>query len=337
MYKSPETPFVADFIGTINFIDDGINKIAIRPEDIKVEFNRDSKDKDIKVGEILDIEFRGFNYRITVEYCSKQMKLDVVSKVAEQMKLCTGSKINFKIPKEGIVEYKSAFKDDKEVPSWVGIDAWMTGITVNTKELKNKNIPIPSSYEDLIKPEYKGLISMPNPSSSGTGYLTVSALIQIMGEEKAWQYMDKLHENIGVYTQFGSAPATSAASGEYPIGISFGYRGIKLKEEGYPVEVVFPKEGSGWDIEANALVKKDNIKEVSKVFLDWAISKDAMNEYSKNYAVTTISTGNPIPEGFPKKPLEQMIDNDLKSAAKNRENILNKWISKYDGKTEKES
>ncbi|MGO0862311.1 putative 2-aminoethylphosphonate ABC transporter ATP-binding protein, partial [Clostridioides difficile] len=63
--------------------------------------------KDIKVGEILDIEFRGFNYRITVEYCSKKIKLDIVSKVAEQMKLCIGSKINFKIPKEGIVEYKS--------------------------------------------------------------------------------------------------------------------------------------------------------------------------------------------------------------------------------------
>ncbi|MFQ4201394.1 putative 2-aminoethylphosphonate ABC transporter ATP-binding protein, partial [Clostridioides difficile] len=107
VYKNPETPFVADFIGTINFIDDGINKIAIRPEDIKVESNRDSKDKDIKVGEILDIEFRGFNYRITVEYRSKQMKLDVVSKVAEQMNLCIGSKINFKIPKEGIVQYKS--------------------------------------------------------------------------------------------------------------------------------------------------------------------------------------------------------------------------------------
>ena len=107
VYKNPETPFVADFIGTINFIDDGINKIAIRPEDIKVESNRDSKDKDMKVGEILDIEFRGFNYRITVEYRSKHMKLDVVSKVAEQMKLCIGSKINFKIPKEGIVQYKS--------------------------------------------------------------------------------------------------------------------------------------------------------------------------------------------------------------------------------------
>ncbi|VIF07648.1 ABC transporter iron-family extracellular solute-binding protein [Clostridioides difficile] len=238
---------------------------------------------------------------------------------------------------KGFDKVNPVFKDDKKVPSWVGIDAWMTGITVNTKELSDKNIPVPSSYEDLIKPEYKGLISMPNPASSGTGYLTVSELIQIMGEEKAWQYMDKLHKNIGVYTQSGSAPAILAASGEYPIGISFGNRGIKLKGEGYPVEVVFPKEGSGWDIEANALVKKDNIKEASKVFLDWAISKDAMNEYSKNFAVTTIDTGNPVPEGFPKNPLEQMIDNDLKSAARNREAILNKWIEKYDGKTEKES
>ncbi|EQJ27825.1 extracellular solute-binding protein [Clostridioides difficile] len=64
---------------------------------------------------------------------------------------------------KGSEEIESAFKDDKEVPSWVGIDAWMTGITVNTKELSDKNIPVPSSYEDLIKPEYKGLISMPNP------------------------------------------------------------------------------------------------------------------------------------------------------------------------------
>ncbi|OFU31120.1 putative 2-aminoethylphosphonate ABC transporter substrate-binding protein, partial [Clostridium sp. HMSC19B12] len=238
---------------------------------------------------------------------------------------------------KGFDKVNPAFKDDKKVPSWVGIDAWMTGITVNTKELKAKNISAPSSYEDLIKPEYKDLISMPSPASSGTGYLTVSELIQIMGEEKAWQYMDKLHKNIGVYTQSGSAPAILAASGEYPIGISFGNRGIKLKGEGYPVEVVFPKEGSGWEIESNALVKKDNIKEAAKVFLDWAISKDAMNEYSKNFAVTTIDTGNPVPEGFPKNPLEQMIDNDLKSAARNREAILNKWIEKYDGKTEKES
>ncbi len=95
---------------------------------------------------------------------------------------------------KGSEEIESAFKDDKKVPSWVGIDAWMTGITVNTKELKAKNISAPSSYEDLIKPEYKDLISMPSPASSGTGYLTVSELIQIMGEEKAWQYMDKLHK-----------------------------------------------------------------------------------------------------------------------------------------------
>ncbi|MDU8809929.1 ATP-binding cassette domain-containing protein [Clostridioides difficile] len=66
VYKNPETPFVADFIGTIDFMDDDINMIAIRPEDIKVEFNRDFKEVDIKVREILDIEFRRFNYIVTV-------------------------------------------------------------------------------------------------------------------------------------------------------------------------------------------------------------------------------------------------------------------------------
>lgn len=107
VYKNPSTAFVADFIGTINFLDNGSSQIAIRPEDIKITFDKDDKDSNIQVGEVLDIEFRGFNYRITVDYCSKKIKLDVVSKVVEQMKLCIGSKINFKIPKDGVVEYKS--------------------------------------------------------------------------------------------------------------------------------------------------------------------------------------------------------------------------------------
>lgn len=75
---------------------------------------------------------------------------------------------------------------------------------MNTVELAKKNLPIPQSYEDLIRPEYKGMIVMPNPASSGTGYLTVSALLQLKGEEEGWAYLDKLHENMAVYTHSGS-------------------------------------------------------------------------------------------------------------------------------------
>lgn len=84
---------------------------------------------------------------------------------------------------------------------------------------------------------------MPNSASSGTGFLTVSALIKLFGEKKAWEFMDKLNENIAVYTHSGSKPAKMAGAGEYPIGISFGYRGIIQKKKGEPVETIFPKEG----------------------------------------------------------------------------------------------
>jgi len=226
------------------------------------------------------------------------------------------------------------FKDARNPPTWVGVDAWMTGFCVNTVESKAKNLPIPSSFADLIKPAYKGHLVMPNPASSGTGYLTVSALLQLMGEQKGWDYLDKLHGNMAVYTHSGSKPCKQAAAGEFPIGISFGYRGIQEKKKGAPVETVFPKEGSGWDLEANALMKKAQIKPGARTFLDWALSEPAMQEYNKSYAVVSIPTGMGVPEGFPKEPLKQMIKNDFNWAAKNRARILDEWNKRYGTKSE---
>ncbi|GGD29325.1 putative 2-aminoethylphosphonate ABC transporter substrate-binding protein [Pontibacillus salipaludis] len=234
---------------------------------------------------------------------------------------------------EGIERVGDAYKGDGETPHWVGIDAWMTGISVNTVEMEEMGLDIPQSYEDLLDPQYKDLIVMPNPASSGTGFLTVSALMQTMGEEEAWDYMDNLHKNIGMYTHSGSKPAKLAGQGEYPIGISFGYRGITQAEKGEPIKTIFPEEGSGWDLEANALVKKDTMKPAAKKFLDWAISDEAMKEYSENFAITTVPTDKPVPEGFPEDPTEQLIENDFNWAAENRDMILDQWTKKYDGKS----
>ncbi|MED0675919.1 putative 2-aminoethylphosphonate ABC transporter substrate-binding protein [Aneurinibacillus thermoaerophilus] len=236
---------------------------------------------------------------------------------------------------KGIERIVPQFKDKAEPAHWVGIDAWETAIIVNTKELEKRKLPIPQTYADLIKPEYKGLIVMPNPSSSGTGFLTVSGLHQLLGEQKAWEYMDKLHENIALYTHSGSKPAKMAAQGEYPIGISFGYRGITEKKKGAPVEVVFPKEGSGWDLEANALVKKKEIKPEAKLFLDWAISGEAMKEYNKNFAIVSVKNeGQGIPEGYTQDPLKQLIPYDFNKAATERDKILAEWDKRYSAKSE---
>lgn len=231
-------------------------------------------------------------------------------------------------------EVNKKFVDKGDSPSWTGLTVTETAFVVNYKELEKLNIEIPKSFEDLTKSEYKGLITMPNPASSGTGYFTVSAILQLMGEEKGWEYLKKLDENMGIYTHSGSKPAKLAASGEYPIGISFGYRAIKQINNGDPIKAIFPSEGSGWDLESIALVNKNNIKEESKLFMEWALSKDTMKLYSKNAAITSIDINAEPPRGYSKEPLKQLIDNDLEWASKNRSAILKRWEKDYASKTE---
>ena len=90
-------------------------------------------------------------------------------------------------------------------------------------------------------------------------------------------------------------------------------------------EAVFPSEGSGWDMEANALIKKENEKEISKSFLDWAISDNVMKKYATNYPIVATGASDNIPEGYSQNPLDQLIpDMDFNKAAKNRESILEK-------------
>jgi iron(III) transport system substrate-binding protein len=236
---------------------------------------------------------------------------------------------------KGIEKIKAGFKDEKnKEPHWVGIKAWMTGFVGNTIEMEKKGLKLPTSYADLILPVYKGHLVMPNPASSGTGFLTVSAILQLMGEQKGWEYLDKLHQNMALYTHSGSAPAKMAGKGEYPIGISFAYRGFKQKEKGEPVDVGFPQEGSGWDLEANALIKKPGMKKSAKIFLDWAISDDAMKMYSKVYPIVAANMDVAVPEGYPKDPAKQLIKNDFDWAASHREAILAEWSKRYDTKSE---
>ena len=107
--------------------------------------------------------------------------------------------------------------------------------------------------------QFKGQVVMPNPASSGTGFFDVTAWLALWGDDNGkgngWRYMDKLHENIAQYTHSGSKPCNMAAAGEYVVGISFEYRANTNKAKGAPIELVFPKEGLGWDLEAFAIHK----------------------------------------------------------------------------------
>ena len=253
---------------------------------------------------------------------------------ATSLMLCDQAGMLVPYAPKGLEKVVPNMRDANNPPHWVGIKAWETGFCVNTVECKNLNLPAPQSFADLIKPIYKGHLAMSNPASSGTGFLTVSAVLQMMGEEKGWEYLDALHKNMARYTHSGSKPCKMAGSGEVPIGISFAYRGIIQKQKGEPIVTVFPKEGSGWDVEANGLIKKTTIKPSAKVFLDWAIGEAVMKEYAKVYPITAYPTGAAIPEGYSKDPVKQLAKNDFNWAAKNRERILKEWTKRYDAKSE---
>lgn len=234
----------------------------------------------------------------------------------------------------GLDRIRPEFRDPADPPHWVGIDTWFSAFCANTVELESKGLPIPASWADLVKPEYKGLIAMPNPASSGTGFLSVSAILQMMGEEEGWAYLDKLHDNIAVYTHSGSKPCRMAGAGEVAVGVSFDYRAVQQRESGEPIEPVFPSEGSGWEIEANALVKKADMSPAARSFLDWAISDEMMRMYAANYPITAAATDVAIPDGYPADPIAQLVSNDFVKMAGERERILTEWSSRYDAKSE---
>ncbi|SLM32920.1 Extracellular solute-binding protein, family 1 [Desulfamplus magnetovallimortis] len=262
-------------------------------------------------------------------------RADVVwGTAATSLMLCNQAGMVQPYAPKGLEKVRPKMRDKAATPAWVGIKAWMTGFCVNTIELESLGLPMPADYEDLTNPAFADQLAMPNPASSGTGFLTVSAILQSMGEEKGWDYLDRLHKNIARYTHSGSKPCKLAGAGEVPVGISFAYRGFMQKKKGEPVITVFPKSGSGWDVEANCLIKKDTIKSSAKLFLDWAISESIMKEYGKVYPVTAYDSGQPVPDGFPANPEEQLVENDFDWAAKNRVRILAEWSKRYDVKSD---
>ncbi|MGO1117671.1 putative 2-aminoethylphosphonate ABC transporter substrate-binding protein [Rhodovibrionaceae bacterium A322] len=235
---------------------------------------------------------------------------------------------------KGVEMLNKKFVDSANPPYWVGMDAWVASVCVNTVEAEKNNLSMPATWKDLLKPEYKGHVVMPNPNSSGTGFLDVSSWLQMFGEKDGWAYMDGLHENIATYTHSGSKPCRMAAAGEYPIGVSFAYRGAKVKTKGAPVEVVVPAEGVGWEMEAAAIVKGTQNPEDAEVLMDWAVSKDAMELYNEGYAVVAIDgVAKPV-ENFPENLGEAMINNDFEWSANNRSAILEEWQKRYDSKSE---
>jgi iron(III) transport system substrate-binding protein len=235
---------------------------------------------------------------------------------------------------QGVDKLSPKFRDASTPPKWLGNSGWICAIIFNEAEAKKRNAPAPATWKDLANPAYRGQIVMSHPASSGTGFMYVSACLQLYGEDEGWKFMDALHQNVARYMHSGSAPAAVAAKGEYMVGLGFDVRGSRLKDEGAPIAIIMPKDGLGWDMNAMAIVKGTKKLDAARKLMDWGVSETANRLYGSTRAVAAIpGYAKPLPH-LEKDMEERIMKQDFAWAAKNRARILAEWERRYGAKSD---
>lgn len=165
------------------------------------------------------------------------------------------------------IDYLKEFNPKNFDNHFVIWERYAGSFTVNRDILDKHNLPVPSSYEDLLDPMYKNLIAMPDPKSSGTGFFYYKNLVNVMGEQAALEYFDKLSVNIKQFTESGSGPVKLLNQGEVAIGLAMTFQSVGEINKGMPLEIYFPQEGSPYSMSGTGIVKKsEHKKDVRRVF-----------------------------------------------------------------------
>jgi iron(III) transport system substrate-binding protein len=211
----------------------------------------------------------------------------------------------------------------------VGVYAGALGYSFNASELAKRKLAEPKCWSDLIKPEFKDDVQVANPNSSGTSYTMLATLVQIMGEQKAFDYMKALHKNVNQYTKSGAAPARAAATGESLIGITFQHDAVVQAIGGAPVKIVSPCEGTGYEIGSMSLIKGAKNLENAKKWYDWALSPEAQSVGATakvSYQVPSNKNASAPPQA-PKLSELKLINYDFVKygSTAERTRLLTKW------------
>lgn len=216
----------------------------------------------------------------------------------------------------------------------IGVYVGVLGFSVNEGVLTEMGLPIPKGWEDLIDPQYKGLLSVANPNTSGTALTTLATQIfrkgeeqgQKVDEEAALEYMKQLHQNISNYTKSGVAPGILAGRGEIAIAIVFLHDAIYHAEEGYPVTPTVPVEGTGYEIGGLNLVKGAPHPELAKQFIDWVVSAEAQETQATigAYQLPTNITAK-VPEVAIPIDAVKTVNYDFGWVAENGVRVADRW------------
>ncbi|MES2250290.1 MAG: ABC transporter substrate-binding protein [Pseudomonadota bacterium] len=157
----------------------------------------------------------------------------------------------------------------------VGVYSGPLGFAYNTELLAKKKLPVPKCWKDLLSPALRGEVQVANPASSGTAYTMIATIVQLMGEDKAYDYLKGLHKNVSQYTRSGTGPIKAAARGETTVSISFVHDAPGEQMQGFPIATETPCEGTGAEIGSLSIVKGSRNLENAKKFYEWALTPAA--------------------------------------------------------------
>lgn len=222
---------------------------------------------------------------------------------------------------------QDAFKDPEGY--WTGVSLVVVGFSVNTERLADKNLPMPTRWTDLGDSRYFDEILASNLNTSGTAYTTVSGILQIMGEEKGWQLLEKIYGNVPFLTKSGSAPGKKALAGEFSIGISPDPHNLPLRNPGAPLEAVFPEDGVlAWPSPVSIIAGAKHTGNAKK-FVDWCLTPEGQKVLMSASPRVPTTDVEPL-SGVPRlKDLNLIAYDHLKWGAE-RERVVKQFNDKFE-------
>lgn len=211
---------------------------------------------------------------------------------------------------------------------WVGIYVGSLGFCTNKNWLAaHPGVKAPTSWQDLLRPEFKGQIMVAHPSTSGTSYTALATILQIMGEEKGWEYIKKYAAQVHSFTKSGAAPAKFVGQGEAAVGVVFSHDIVnEIENNKLPLELTFPEEGTGYEIGGMGLIKGGKNVANAKKWFDWAITPEAQ-ALGPKYKAYQAPTVKGVKLSHPELLQVKLINYDFQWAGKNKKAIVDKFTN----------
>jgi iron(III) transport system substrate-binding protein len=211
---------------------------------------------------------------------------------------------------------------------WVGIYVGTLGFATNKNWLaEHPGVEAPKSWDDLLKPEFKGQVMVAHPSSSGTSYTALATVLQIRGEEAGWEYLKKYAGQISQYTKSGAAPAKFVGQGEAAVGIVFSHDIVnEIENNKMPLVLTFPEEGTGYEIGGMGLIKGAAHPQAAKLWFDWALTPEAQ-ALGPKFTAYQAPTVKGVELSHPELLQVKLIDYDFVWAGEHKKEFVDKFTN----------